>query len=282
MSSTIDFLPHCAYLGSYVLLKNLSKQKVKQFLGIHRLYFCLQVETFKYELVWQWLPWLVIHRRPASVFDLCWYFGFDIVSHWMFREKLLGMVFLSFSCVLFVSTRHAISNLQASSSSPVPSLFILLLLTFIYLYCFLLINLNHSYFFLWSFPSLQILITPLDPFLFKTSTSSLLLLRILVTTQTSWVFKISTLSSTSATQFRSFCHTVPLAGVPLACFALFFKTSFYGKLGNKSWSNNTPHRSTGFKVWEARIFPIKQLLLNPRKKLDLYTDYMISPDKSSW
>ena len=28
--------------------------------------------------------------------------------------------------------------------------------------------------------------------------------------------------------------------------------------------------------------PIKQLLLKLSKKLDLYTDYMISPDKSNW
>lgn len=39
--------------------------------------------------------------------------------------------------------------------------------------------------------------------------------------------------------------------------------------------------STGFKVWKARMFPIKWLLLNLRKKLDLHTNYMISPDKSS-
>lgn len=195
----------------------------------------------------------------------------------MFRQKLLGMVFLFLLCTFcFYTSCHF-----SSSSSLVPSLIILLLLTFIYQYRFLLINLIHSYFFLWSFPSLQILITSLDLFLYKTSTSSLLPMRILVTTQTLWVLKISTLSSTSDTQFPSFCHTVPLAGVPLTCLALFFKTSFYGKLGNKSWSNNTPSRSTGFKVWEARIFPIKQFLLNPRKKLDLYTDYMISPDKSS-
>lgn len=59
------------------------------------------------------------------------------------------------------------------------------------------------------------------------------------------------------------------------------KLVFVGKLSNRRWLNNTPLRSTGFKEWEVEMFPIKLLLLQLRKKLDLYTNYMISPDKSS-
>lgn len=40
-------------------------------------------------------------------------------------------------------------------------------------------------------------------------------------------------------------------------------------------------RSTGFRVREAEMLRVKWLLLKLRKKLDLYTDDMISPDKSS-
>lgn len=39
--------------------------------------------------------------------------------------------------------------------------------------------------------------------------------------------------------------------------------------------------STAFKVWKAKMFPIKWLFFKLRKKLDLHTNDMISPDKSS-
>jgi hypothetical protein len=81
----------------------------------------------------------------------------------------------------------------------------------------------------------------------------------------------------------SFCHVVTLAWVPLTCPRSSKPfLCVCGKLSNRRGSNNSPCRRDGFKVREVKMFPIKQLLLKLRKKLDLYIDYMISPDKSSW
>ena len=62
-----------------------------------------------------------------SVCNLCW--CFDLMSHWIFRQKLPGMAFLYFPHVLcFISTLHVISSPQLCSA---PSLCIHpLLLTF--------------------------------------------------------------------------------------------------------------------------------------------------------
>ena len=144
----------------------------------------------------------------------------------------------------------------------------------------------HYFFPLWPSPSYQILITPFDSFLHQTATpSSLLPLLIPVTTQTFWVFKISTLPSTLS-------HSVPPQLLPHSSIdrsavsmldVILQELVFMGNwVIGYSQITLFIDLSTGFKVWKARMFPIKWLLLNLRKKLDLHTNYMISPDKSSW
>ena len=137
-----------------------------------------------------------------SVCNLCW--CFDLMSHWVFRQKLPGMAFLYFPHVLcFISTLYFFlfyfQSLALLCSFPFHSATVIDLYSFCFFFLFaffLLIYLIHPYFFPWPLLNCQILITPLDSFLYQLSTPLFSCpLPGQATTQILWVFKISTLSS---------------------------------------------------------------------------------------
>lgn len=113
-----------------------------------------------------------------SVCNLCW--CFDLMSHWVFRQKLPGMAFFFISLVYFVLFLHFMLFPVFSLALLLPFPFIhrcwpLFFLLFFLFAFFLLIYLIHPYFFPWPLLNRQILITPLHSFLYQLSTPSFLL-----------------------------------------------------------------------------------------------------------